>query len=449
MRETAVRLVGQVEEGAYANLALEGQLRRVAWSAADRALLTELVNGTVRMKKHLDWVLSLFLNRPASRLHPWVRDTLRVAAYQLLFLERIPAYAAVDEAVAMTRRLGPRLAGLVNGVLRALARDRQRVVFPDRRQDPVAYLSTFYSHPEWLVVRWLQRYGSEKTEELLAFDNRAADLCLRVNRLRVERDALLTALRGEGCECEASPLVPWAVRVHSLPRGPGQLEAFARGWCYVQDEGAMLVAPALSPRPGEVVYDLAAGVGGKTTHLAELMGNCGTVRAIESQPARLEQLRVACARLGVTIVEALAADVREGLPPGWQAGDGAVLDAPCSGLGVLRRRADLRWKRREQDIPQLSSLQRELLSAAAGMVRPGGVLVYSTCTLEPEENEEAVRWLLETDRRFRLEDLREPLGFFPFQDQDEGAAAAGFVTLFPPRYGTDGMFIARMRRVGA
>lgn len=208
----------------------------------------------------------------------------------------------------------------------------------------------------------------------------------------------------------------------------------------------MLVSAACAPEAGQVVYDLAAGVGGKTSHLAELMGNQGIIRAVEILPKKVEILKENIRRLGVTIVDIWTGDALGPLAPGWGEGDVVLLDAPCSGLGVLRRRSDARWRKSEKDITVLSELQKRLLKRGAQLVRPGGVLVYSTCTLEPEENEEVIDWFLGEETGFVLDDLSQPLRFFPFSPEDAKAASRGMLVLSPSRYGTDGMFIARLRR---
>lgn len=448
VREAALLLVHQIEEkGAYANLVLDEEMRRNVREPLDRALLTELVNGTVRMKKHLDWVLNLFLPRPVEKQNPWLRDILRLGAYQILFLKRIPAYAAVDEAVNLARnRLNHPLSRLVNGVLRNLIRNLAEIPYPDARQQPGAYLATYYSHPEWIVERWMERYGFSTTCSLLDYNNRPPEVTVRTNILRTDRESLVRSLESEGCQCRASSLTPWGVRISGMAKPLRSLEAFQAGWFYVQDEASMLVAPALGPQEFDTVYDLAAGVGGKTTHLAELMNNRGTLRAGEVHAGKLDLLRFNCGRLGISIIETWAGDVLGQLPRDWQAGERVLLDAPCSGTGVLRRRADARWRRSYKDIESLTPLQLSLLERAASLVKPGGWLVYSTCSLEPEENEQVVEAFLAAHPGFQPDDLSEALAFFPWAGEDKAAATGGKLTIFPPRYGVDGMFIARLRR---
>lgn len=447
-REQALYCLHRIEEkGAYANLLLDEEMRLNQWSGADRALLTELVNGTVRMKKHLDWVLNLFLSRKIEKQNAWLRDILRLGAYQLLFLGRIPDYAVVDEAVRLTReKLNHSMSRLVNAVLRNLARNRGQILYPDSYREPITYLAVYYSHPEWIVERWMKRYGFEKTRSLLEYNNRSPQITIRTNHLKTDRSTLVNSLAKDGCECQISGLTPWGVRISRLAKPLRSLQAFQQGWFYVQNEASMLVAPALSPDQSQLIYDLAAGVGGKTSHLAELVGNCGIIRAAELHAAKLEVLQGNTRRMGIDIVQTWAGDILGVIPDSWEPGDRVLLDAPCSGLGVLRRRADSRWRKTPGDIEQLTNLQLGMLTRAADLVRPGGILVYSTCTLEPEENEQVVKAFLVEHSEFTPESLSDPLAFFPFAGEDEIQASTGMLTLFPPRYGIDGMFIARIRR---
>jgi 16S rRNA (cytosine967-C5)-methyltransferase len=319
IRAAALRLLYEVEvKGAYTNLLLDKELRHNSWGAADRALLTELVSGTTRMRKHLDWVLDLFLSRSIKKQNPWLRNILRMAAYQLLFLEKIPDYAVVNESVNLARaRLGSSVSRLVNAVLRNLVRNRGRLTYPDPRKNPVEYLAVYYSHPEWLVVRWLARYGFDATRGLLEYDNLSPGVTVRTNFLRTDRQALLDSLRADECRCEASLLTPWGVRILNLAGTLRHLDAFRSGWFYVQDEASMLVTPALDPVENQLVYDLTAGVGGKTTHLAEMMNNQGVIRAGELHKGKLDVLRANTARLGITMVEACSCNLLESLPDEW------------------------------------------------------------------------------------------------------------------------------------
>ncbi|MGE5371873.1 MAG: 16S rRNA (cytosine(967)-C(5))-methyltransferase RsmB [Solirubrobacterales bacterium] len=445
-RSISLDILEQVlQGGAYANLALDKALNRSGLSAADRALTTELVNGVVRMSKHLDWVLQLFLARKGKPLHSRVRLVLLLGIYQILFLERIPVYAAINESVELVRRDQPGAAGLVNGLLRNVERGKNSLAYPDRNQDLTAYFSVYYSHPEWMVRRWLDRWGPELTEKLLQFNNSPAPLSIRANRLKTDRNALLERLEAEGVTAVSGTLSPDCLVLKGLPGPITGLASYQEGLYYIQGEATMLIAPALRPAPGDQVYDLCAGVGGKSTHLAELMDNRGAVRAVDLYEHKTRLLEENLKRLGITIVTGVAADLLT-LDPGGKPADSVLLDAPCSGLGVLRRRADLRWRKTPEAIAEMANLQRTMLEQAARLVRQGGSLLYATCSLEPEENEAVTNAFLASNPDFEPANLAERLS----ADLDETfgtiARERGQLTVFPPVFGADGMYLALMRR---
>lgn len=445
-RELTAQILLQVfYQGAYANLALDRGLNSSRLQANDRALVTELVNGTVRMKKHLDWVLNLFLTRKGKKLPGRIYVILVSAIYQLLFLERIPAYAVINEAVDLARRNGgPNWSGLVNGILRNLDRS-EGITYPDPLKDPVMYLSTFYSHPEWMVRRWLNRYGYDMTEQLMRFNNQAPSMTIRVNTLKTDRQTLLDVLKGEGAAARPGTVSDESIIIENLPEPLFRLPSYRQGLYYVQSESTMLIGPALFPEPGQMIYDICSGVGGKSTHIAELMHNKGGVRSFDLYEHKLELLKLNCERLGISIVQPRPGDILARTFGNRQA-DGVLLDAPCSGLGVLRSRADLRWRREETDIAAMADLQFRMVAHVADAVRPGGHLVYSTCTIEPEENQAVVQGFLAKRPDFEGQDLTAALDFFPFNDEERIDAQHGLLTVFPPRHQLDGMFIALMRR---
>ena len=429
--------------GAFPALALDRALSRHELSPPDRGLATEIVYGVTRRRNTLDWALGLVLSRPLEGLDPWTRNALRLGAYQLLYLDAIPAHAAVNEAVELGKRYGHAgIAKLINGVLRGLARRLPDLPYPDPATDPVAHLALRHSHPEWLVRRWLARFGWAETVALLEADNVAPAFTIRANRLRTSREELLAQLGREGVAAEPGRYHPQALNLLEHP-AVTEIPAFGRGLFTVQDETSMLATAALDPRPGDTVLDACAGLGGKTTHLAELMGDDGRVIATDIHPYKLEQLRAAAARLGVGIVEARRADARELGGELEGRADAALVDAPCTGLGVLRRRPDARWKKRESMLDEMPELQYEILVSAARCLRPGGVLVYSTCSIEPEENGAVVRRLLSQQPGFSLDPLRPHL---PASLEPDLGPGAGELQLLPHRHGVDGFYVARLRR---
>ncbi len=439
-RAVAARVLERVLTGAaYADHALDAELARRHLDPRDSALATELVYGTLRWQRYLDWVLAPHSRRRLNSLDPAPLVLLRLTAYQLVFLTRIPPFAAVNDAVELCRqsRAKPGVAAFVNAVLRAFARRGPREREPSLPADPIDALATRCSFPTWLAARWVARYGAEEAEALMRAMNERPPLTLRTNTLKLDRDGLAARLRQEErLSVRPTPHAPEGLVVEPGGR-PAAWRAFADGAFVVQDEASMLVARLLAPRPGDTAVDACAAPGTKTTHVAQLMDNRGRVLALDPQPARLALVREATARLGVTVVETLDGAV-EALAPRFTEGCDAVLvDAPCSNLGVLRRNPDVKWRRQPADIPVAVERQRSILTAAATMVKPGGRLVYATCSLEPEENDELARAFLAAHADFQTD---PPPEFVLPLDPD------GVLRCLPHRHGTDGFTAIRLRR---
>lgn len=360
----------------------------------DRALAGEIATGTLRWQNAFDHVLSTFAKRPSAKLDPEVLDVLRMTAFQLLHLDRIPASAAVNDAVDLTRKAGKKsAAGLVNAVLRRISRERTHLPLPpkpaapDDRAAALAYLSTTLSHPAWLAARWLDRYGLEAAEGWARFNNGPAALTLRANRLRTTRDALAAALRAHGVETEAARFAPDGLIVVS---GNPLLTPLAdEGLFAVQDESSQLVALLAGATPGSRVLDACASPGGKTTAMASDMEDRGLLVATDVRGRRVDLLARTVRSSGAQCVRVIQADASGALPFG-PVFDMVLLDAPCSGLGTLRRDPDIRWRRGPEDLPRLAATQLKMLEQTAGVLKRGGRLVYATCSSEPEENEEVV-----------------------------------------------------------
>lgn len=435
-RAVAARVLERVEtDAAFADLALDGELARRALVPRDVALATELVYGTLRWQRYLDWILGPHSRRRLPALDPRVRVLLRLTAYQIAFLQRVPAFAAVNDAVTLARG-APGVAEYVNAVLRAFTRRGAAEREPAPPRDPLEALATRCSFPTWLATRWIARYGQAEAEALMRALNERPPLTVRANTLRLSPATLAGQLRAdEDVQTRATALAPEGVIVEG-GGDPGRWRAFSDGACVVQDEASMLVARLLEPEAGATIADVCAAPGTKTTHLAQLMEDRGRVLAFDPQPARLSRVREAAARLGVGIVETTEGAVQT-LAPRWAGTcDGVLVDAPCSNLGVLRRNPEVKWRRQPADIAAAAERQRSILAAAAGLVRPGGRLVYATCSLEPEENEEVVREFLAAQPAFVVDAPTGPVA----------PDAAGFVRCVPHRHGTDGFTAIRFRR---
>ncbi len=424
-REIAVRLLLR-HEGAreYVEDLLSQALEESALAQPDRGLLQELVCGVVRWQALLDWLISRQTGgRKQKRI---VQVLLRTAFYQLFWLQRIPDHAAVNETVDLAKRFGcgPQ-AGFVNASLRAALRDREtiaRTLSELKTSQP----ALGYSHPAWLCERWKQRWGDEPLRQLLEWNNIPPKTWVRVNTLRTHLEGLRELWAQEGTEVRFQQF-NWAdgLLVYELAarRPLPHLPSFKRGCFYVQDPSTLLAPCLLNPKPGETILDFCAAPGGKTTVLAQLMENRGRIIAHDPDPTRLDRVRQNCLRLGVSCVETATPAT---LPQSAGAArfDRVLVDVPCSNTGVLRRRVDLRWRIRVEEIDRLCSVQLEILGAAAARLRPGGVLVYSTCSLEPAENAELIRSFLSSQPGWRLQMDRTLL---PFVDGVDGAYAARLV----------------------
>ncbi|AJY76459.1 16S rRNA (cytosine(967)-C(5))-methyltransferase RsmB [Paenibacillus beijingensis] len=436
-------------EGAYSNLQLNRSLQAAGLSRADASLSTELVYGTIQRQLTLDYWLGQFVAKGLRKLEPWVLVLLRMSLYQLLFLDRIPPHAAVNEAVTIAKKHGHAgIAGMVNGVLRSAVRrldELKAAAF--ETEPPLRRIALRHSYPEWLVSRWLDAYGEEVTEAICASGNEAPHGSLRVNRLRMSRSEALAKLAEEGYDARESSASEAGVIVE---RGGNlaQTDGYASGLWSVQDESSMLVAEAAAPLPGFRVLDCCAAPGGKSTHMAELMGDEGTVIANDLHAHKRALIAEQAERLGLTSVEAATGDAALlGSMYPAQSFDLVLLDAPCSGFGVIRRKPEIKWTKSPQDVKAIADLQTTLLDGVCGLVRPGGVLMYSTCTIERDENERQVAAFLERHPEFEL-DPQWPEALLQ-RLRAAGAAAADFrgaAQILPQHYGSDGFFIARLRR---
>lgn len=437
VRELAMQVLQRVHvEDAYANVALAETLREVQLPERDRRFLTELVYGVTKAGASLDYMIGCYV-ADIRKAQPAIRELLRLGLYQIFCMDRVPPSAACNTAVELAKKHGRRGAdSFVNGVLRAALREPERAAFPDGRDARSLALRTW--HPQWMVERWIRTYGYERTEELCRCNNTSAPLSVRVNTLRTNRDALMVQLAAAGAQAQPSAWAPDGI-VLTAHGALDELAPLREGLAQVQDESSMLVAHVLAPEPGMTVIDACAAPGGKTTHIAQRMENRGRILALDIYEEKIRRIERNAKRLGISMIEAAMRDAREIGAAYAEQADRVLVDAPCSGLGVLRRKPDARWKKSVRDAKTLPSLQRDILASAARAVKHGGILVYSTCTMEECENAAVVRAFLEAHADFALE---ETGAFLPMQK-----TAERMVQIMPETDGPDGFFIARMRRL--
>jgi 16S rRNA (cytosine967-C5)-methyltransferase len=441
-RQTALRILYAIDtQQAYTDVALRQALRHSVLDRRERAFITECVYGVVRWRGRIDWLLAQACRPPLASLTPWIRNALRLGAYQCLWMQRVPCWAAVHETVALAKRFGHQgTARLVNGVLRTLLRQHKTYSPPDATTQPAAHLAVTSSHPQWLVERWLQRYGWERTQALCKANNQPLGVSVRVNTLRTTAAALEARLRQEGCQQLTPAPLGWCGFV---VQGSDRLEAlpsYQEGLFQVQDSGAMLVAPLCQVQDGQRVLDTCAAPGGKTTHLAQLMHDTGRLLALDVRESRLRLLQDNIRRLRLTSITPLVADAAAPLPL-RQKFDRILVDAPCSGFGVLRRHPDIKWRKQPAEIMALQTVQLLLLRTLLPYLEVDGMLIYSVCSNEPEETYEVVRCLLVEHPQLRLEPIEHPV----LRQLSWPAAIAGTLDITPEQLGTEGVFVARFR----
>ncbi|MBI9084477.1 MAG: 16S rRNA (cytosine(967)-C(5))-methyltransferase RsmB [Desulfobacterales bacterium] len=411
-------------------------------SRKDRALVHALVFGVLRWQGRLDWILSHFSKPRLKKIDPPVLNLLRLGIYQIIFLTRIPDAAAVNTAVDLAKTAHPPwVVKFINGVLRAAVRGHNDLVFPSAKSDPVAALSVEKSFAPWLIRRWISRFGVTETAALCDAINGIPPITIRANTLRTDRDRLATQLDGTAQSVTLTPHAPDGIALMGPDRPVFEMEPFTRGDFGVQDEAAQLVSYLAAPAPGQRILDACAGLGGKTGHLAQLMANRGDLVAMDRSADKLFRLQTEMARLGVTCVTTRAHDlnVTADLPPF----DRILLDAPCSGLGVLRRNPDGKWVRRPEDISACALRQQKLLSSLAGLVKTGGLLVFAVCSMEPEENEAVIEGFLKHRTAFVLEKAPQALP----QPARLLMTPEGYFRTTPHQHGMDGFFAAVLRRI--
>ena len=413
-------------------------------SARDRALANGIIFGTLRRQLSIDWIIKAFSDKEFKRIDVEVLVLLRMALFQIIHMDRIPPSAAVNTAVTIAgREKGKGAAGFVNAVLRKASRDHSSVPPPDPSKDPLLFTSVDRNIPLWLVKRWMNRYGRDKSTRLFDAANEIPPITVRTNTLKTDRDNLFKRLEPNVSTVELTRLSPLGLSVTGPKTGLHETEEFRNGFFQVQDEAAQLTTSLLAPAPGEIILDACAGLGGKTGHIAQLMGNTGRIVAADTHSGRLSALEQEMQRLGIGITETRLADIlKHDLEAFGNCFDRVLVDAPCTGLGVLRRNPDAKWNKSVKDIRRNAEKQKKILLSAADLVRPGGILLFAVCSAEAEENEEVIDAFLEKRKDFHidpcsLEGVSENDASLVFTDR-------GFFRSYPAASFMDGFFAAKL-----
>lgn len=428
-------------EGAYPDLVLKSVFEKnPTLSHMDRSLLTELVYGIIRWLGKLDYIIGLFTERKTSKKE--ILNILRIGLYQLLFLDNIPDYAAIFETVDVAKRIyGEEVARFVNAILREFSRSKEDIQYPSRELSPISYISVNYSFPQWLVKKWIDTLGMDFTEKLCDSLNRVPPLTARVNTLKTTRDDLIQEILGRDIKLEKTKYSPAGISfLTSL--NPTEIPEFNSGLFTLQDEGAQLISYLLDPRPGERILDACSAPGGKSTHIAELIGNHGDIIACDINHSRLKLVKIQSMRLGIKIIKTICTDLSGESFLKGERFDKILVDAPCSGLGTIRRNPDIKWKRKWDDVLELSDIQFRILSETSARLKVNGIIVYSVCTLMPEENESVIQRFLSTHPEFRIDlDMESKSHIKDFLNEN------GFFIFNPIRHNMDGFFAVRMKKI--
>jgi len=446
VRNAALKAVFEIlENGAYTNIAINNLLKETNFSPLERSFITEIVYGTIKNKNTLEWIRDKFVN--LKKIDPWINYIILTGIYQLVYLDKVPVSAACNESVNLAKKHGnPGSVKFVNGVLRNISRNLDNISYPDIQDDPILHISVVYSHPKWLIKRWVDEYGIEDTIALCKHNNSKSPNTIRVNTLKIKVDELMTLLIDQGIDVKKTLYAPEGLEIANFGQ-IDKIDAFTQGLFTMQDEASMLVAGCLNPTPNSTIIDACAAPGSKTTHLAQITGDKSTTLAFDIHNHKLRLIEQNAKKLGINSIQIQNQEAQKIGELFANKIDYLLLDVPCSGLGVLRRRADLRWRKDKQQIKELSKLQLEIIEGAAKSLKPGGILVYSTCTMTHEENLNVVEKFLKNSRGFSFDSL---LPYLPNElTKDhllQQTAQTGYIQILPQTHNMDGFFIARIIR---
>ncbi|MFC7372120.1 16S rRNA (cytosine(967)-C(5))-methyltransferase RsmB [Fictibacillus iocasae] len=444
VRQLALDILMKIEQNqAYSNLLINQELQKSGLDERDKGLLTTLVYGTVQRQNTLDYYIAPFLKKGLKKKDEWVRVLLRMSVFQFLYMDRVPDHAIINESVTIAKTKGHLgLGGLVNGVLRSI--QREGVASIEDVKDDGLRLSLQFSTPQWMIEKWSSQYGELTAARMAEANLSPAPVTARVNTLKGSIEDAIAALAAEGIQASKGELSEDSIVIEKgyLPAS----ESYKKGWLTIQDESSMLVARALAPKPGERVLDACAAPGGKTTHLAEQMKDNGTIYALDLHPHKIRLIQEQAQRLGLNCIKAEALDARKAKEKfESRFFDRILLDVPCSGYGVIRKKPDMKWTKNESDAERLTFIQKEIVQSVVPLLKDGGTLVYSTCTIDQSENQEMANWI--------LEEFAE-LGYDSSFNEKMPQSVSSYITegkaqlqILPHYFNSDGFFIAAFKKI--
>lgn len=456
-RNTALKiLLGCQKKKSTLDKSIDDSQKELAvMSQQDRNLCNAIVFGVLRQQGYLDFIIKSFLKKPFEKLDIKALHILRIALFQIIFLDRIPSFAAINTSIELAKRHGNKnTAGFINAVLRNACESYQTITLPDKNKNIAAHISVTYSMPGWLTKKWLASYGPEKTISLCQSITTIPPITLRTNTLKTDRETLGTHLKTLGLSVENTKKSPAGLNIFKSGMPVSEIKGFDQGLFQIQDEAAQLVSQILDPQPGETILDACAGLGGKTCHIAQLMENKGMVIAADSDSGKLDNLRAETLRLGINNTQTRQVNLLETSIKDFQGYfDRVLLDAPCTGLGVIRRNPDIKWKRKLADIIRLCAQQKKMLNSAANLVKPGGILVFAVCSCEPEENEQVIEAFLKKRKDYSLDsdfdsdfDSEMDADRIQLSSDSRLMTANLFFKTYPSALYMDGFFAARLKR---
>ena len=439
IRLLAVKALSDINRnGAYANITLQDYISKHNLADLDRRFFTELVYGVVRRRNYLDAIIVHFAKRPLKKLSSMVVEVLRLGIYQIIYMDKVPESAAVNESVKLAKKLTRGLSGFVNAILRSIIREQDSIGVEDLASNDIEVISFIYNIPLWLIDLWMGEFGRDKTEDLCAWFNQQPKLTARINTILIDIPQCLTLLKEQGWDVSQDSNYKDIIYINSHRGSLEKSDAVIKGYITFMDKASMLVARLVNPQPGERVLDCCAAPGGKSMYMAALMDNTGSLMSCDIHEHKITLMESNAQRLGISIVQTKVQDATE-LPSAWKSYfDRVLVDVPCSGLGILQKKLDMRWRKDESTLSELPPLQLAILERAAMTVKEKGYLVYSTCTLNYKENEDVVEAFLQKHKEFSI----VPVGAdFPLKSNN------GMITTYPPTDDMDGFFMVKMQRI--